>query len=213
MIKKYEYFLNESEKFDYHYQNRAELYVAQLCEEKLREEFNKFKNQEQPEEDPYGEELWENEIDWHDLHPVIINILDEFYQQWNWREAAIEEMEQNVIHFVHYYILDDGDVSYDPEKDRLVRTEHRQERGWDDNLSQEGAAMWILEKLGVIIPCVVILSKRNEEVLAKCESWGEAVKEFHKIIKEKNIDEWNCRYDMCSVTGKFSIYIMPVVPV
>jgi len=39
------------------------------------------------------------------------------------------------------------------------------------------------------------------------------MKEFDRIRKEMKIDDWNCRVDMCSVIGKFSIYTIPVVPV
>jgi hypothetical protein len=28
-----------------------------------------------------------------------------------------------------------------------------------------------------------------------------------------NVDDWNCRVDMCSITGKFGIYVVPDVQV
>lgn len=213
-MKKYKEFLNE--KYDQNYINNAERYVAQLCEDKLIEEIDKIipieKNNNKIDVDPYGEENWSDNLE--NLHPVIINILNEFYWRWNWREASIEEIKVNISGFVHNYILDDGELSINLIEDRLVRTAHRPNMAYDNNLTHIGGSLHILEKLGYKIQCIVLSRKReNNEVLAKCNSWSESAIEFNRIKKEMNIDETHCRYDMCWAPDKFYINIIPIVPV
>lgn len=214
-MKTYKNFLNES-AFDYTYRNRADNYIANLLCDKIREEFNRLKP-EISSDDPYGEEDWdiEEELDFEELPKVIKDVMDEFYYKWKWRDSSIDEVLDNALHFVHYYIMDDGETSFDVEKQKLIRVQQTVKRGFEDTITDTGAALFMLEKLGVVIPCVIILSKKVNEivVLSKPNSFTEAMKEFDKIRKEMGIEDWWCRVDMCSVTGKLGINILPVVPV
>lgn len=223
-MKTYENFLKESTKYDMDYRTHAERVVTDILEKKIVDEFEKIKHLYSEHIpimnplDPFGEEDWNDQTKYEcyeHLPKVIKDILDQFYPQWNWRTESIEVVKNNALHFVHYYILDDGEISFDGEK--LIRVQYVPV-GYEDNITRIGGSLFVLEKLGVVIPCLIqhTFSKNNKaqsEILKETNSFTEAMKEFDKIRKDMNIKDEHCRVDMCYVPGKFTIYVIPKVEI
>lgn len=217
-MKTYKNFLNESEKYDHHYVFDVERYYTNLCEEKLLNEIDKLSPDNTSSDDPFGEEDWlvEEELDFEDLNPLIIDIINEYLKSFNsfelnfkgevdtWKNeySSIENIKNRIKSWAGYYILDDGDLSLINNK--LVPVK----QGYG-NISQLGSALWILERLGNKIPCVIVKEGRYPKVLEESNSFFESVNKFNDVKKEFGVSEEDSKFDRCSIMGKLSIKILP----
>lgn len=124
--------------------------------------------------------------------------------------ATKKEVLENLLHFVHYYINDDGEVSL--INNEIVFPDYdNSESYFDDNITQVGTAMWLLEQLGEKYPCDIILSDKEGQkvIFNNIPSYMEAIDVLQKYIVDENIDKKSTRLDMVSITGKYGIMIAP----
>jgi hypothetical protein len=121
--------------------------------------------------------------------------------------ATKDEVKEAVSHFCGYYLLDDGEVSL---IDGEISFAEPHDSYFDDNITQTGMALWILEQLGFEYPCVILYKDKVEWItLFDVDSFSEGVTKLKQYVERMGIDKRNCRMDMVSVTGKLGIYIVP----
>lgn len=212
-MKKYRTFLKESVIYDNEYRYKSEKYLADLLRQKISEEFDKI-NPEHPvrEEDPYSEEIWEEEVDYEELPQIIIDVMDEFNYDFEWRYEPFNFVKDTALHFVNYNIMDDGDVSF--EDNKLVPPKNVNNSYFHENITKVGASLYYLERLGYITPCAIVLYERKgNTVLAKCESFTESMIKLKEIRNNMKNDNLRCKVDCCILLGELSIYTIPIVPV
>lgn len=225
ILKKYTNFINE--KYDQDYRHKIWWYVTDLCRNTLTKDI--LNN-------------WENGTS----NNVIINILDEFYYDWNWIEASELEIWENIYHWVGNYLRDDGSVSIDGDKIVPYNVETKRyyeknpikhkpilkhdndpydEEEWEDNkieseiyhggkfetnITQTNAALWILEKYNIKIPCdIVHFTRGDEEILGKYDSLSEALIDMKKFKSKMKCTDNDFRLDTFYNEGVSSTYIIP----
>jgi hypothetical protein len=124
--------------------------------------------------------------------------------------ATKKEVLDNLLHFVRYYIGDDGEVSI--INDEIVFPDYdSKESGFDENITQTGVAMWLLEQLGDKYPCDIVRSDKEGQkvIFNNISSYIEAIDILQKYIIDEDIDKKSTRLDMVSITGKYGIRIAP----
>ena len=246
ILKKYNNFIEESFSFeekDHTYHWKLHEHVADLCKEKIEKTMDEIIRKKPiffNDLDPYSEDIWQEEQDEiKELLPqIFIDILNGFYRNWNWNDSTLDEIKDNLKHWVNYFIFDDGNVSLDGDKivgynvqykhwleeqpKNVFKDEYEQyekylkakKRGWDDNLSQIGGALFVLEKLGYDIPCAIVKTIREGYVeLDRSDNFTQAMSKFETIRKDMKVDDWNCKKDMAVVPGKLCIYILPLIDI
>lgn len=175
MIKTYNNFINES--YDLKNFNRHESIrkYSNILKEKINDHFVK----------PTGDNPYEEEFDIDDLPLTFQNLLKNFVynvdlEEWNNQEEVLE----NLLHIIDYYILDDGEID-------VIDGELRLKSNNDINgTSHLGGCLWLLEDLGEEIPCVVYKGDMNGlTVMEETNSFIDAVMALKRILEENGVNE------------------------
>lgn len=175
------------------------------------------------------------------LNQVLIDILVEFYEykyennvlmtkdvlnnrndlpqedvdeEYGYYPATKENVQNDLSNFVHYYLLDDGKVSLFDDKLMNPSSVDEIDSYYDNNITQTGAAIWIVEQLGSSIYCDIVMTDENERdfyKLATVENFTEALEKFNEIIEEKDIDRKHCQLDYC-LTGSVEKKVIIILP-
>ena len=220
VLKKYINFINET--YDQNYRHKIWLYVTDWCRNVMLKDI---------------ENNWESD----NSNIIIINILDEFYYDWNWTEADQNDIWTNIRHWVGNYLRDDGSVSIDGDKIVPYNVETKRyyeqnpikpripdendpygEEEWEEeiekyqggsfetNITQTNAALWILEKYNIEIPCSIVhFTKGNQEILGKYKSLSKALIEIKNFRSKMKHDKNDFRLDTFFDVGVSSTYIIP----
>ena len=126
--------------------------------------------------------------------------------------ATTEEIKSNLEHFCSYYLLDDGEVSLiDGE---VQFPDYDNGTYFDENITDIGLALWILEQLGYTYPCVVLYKDKKDKDYIKMfdtDTFIEATIKLKQYIDRKGIDKAWCRIDNVNITGKMGIIIVPKI--
>ena len=119
---------------------------------------------------------------------------------FNWNKGLcsvnLSELEAGLGSFVGNYLMDD---SYSSLKDGKIVPSN----DMDNNITQLGSAMWILEEMRGPQPTLAVLSDRKSQGCV-FKSWKEALAFMESLPAEENE-----RVDVRYVTGKYSVRTMP----
>lgn len=130
-------------------------------------------------------------------------------KEYAYYKATPENVAIEFSHFLSYNLLDDGELSI--IDDNLSHPKYDSDDYWDDNVTDIGIALWLLEKLGIIIPCECISSITNASVFESV-CFSEYVKDFQNYLKVNELDPLYARIDMYSKTGRLSLRIVAKIP-
>ena len=212
-VKSFNRFMNGINPFDQH---NIQMKTIRLCQDKLIESVD-------------GEQLPKVVLD------ILINIMGFVYENDNllvadymskrqdpiyksidkhsaYYKATTEEIKSNLEHFCSYYLLDDGEVSL---IDGEVQFPDRDNGTYfDENITDIGLALWILEQLGYTYPCEVLYKDKKDKDYIKMfdtDTFTEATIKLKQYIDRKSIDKAWCRIDNVNITGKMGIIIVPKI--
>jgi len=229
MIKKFKYFLNESVKsYDSGYRHLAWLQLTDLCRETLIKDIqeNWQTNKINPViENILDEFLWR--WDWRRAPKIqIINNVKHLVSNYLRDDGGVSIDGDKIVPYnIHLKKWNDENPKikiiheedpYEEEEweDDVVKPKPGNLCSYENNISQTGAAMWILEKYNIKIPCVIVkYTRQGEEKLNKCNSFSEALIEFEKYKTKMKADEFNSTMDMYIVVGEYSTHIVPILDV
>lgn len=214
-VKSFNKFKNEQNAFDRH---TAWINTVKLCEDKLMNAIDESELSDLPEVVINIVTNTEGMVSENGILLVSDYVKDrkeafvrfrskQFGVETAYYMATKEEVKEAVSHFCGYYLLDDGEVSL---IDGEISFAEPTDSYFDDNITQTGMALWILEQLGFTYPCLILYKDKGDWVtLFDVDSFSEGVTKLKQYIERKGIDKRNCRMDMVSVTGKFGIYLVP----
>jgi hypothetical protein len=154
------------------------------------------------------------------LNDVIINILINFYDykyeegflyiltpENDVKNATIDDVKVDMNNFIEYNVKKEGELSI--KDDILVYSKNMViDSYYDHNITPLGIYLWLIEKIGTPITCVIVKTDNNMRdffVIGYGESFVETLDLFEDIIHEKDIDKKHCKKDYCKTGIKQDI--------
>jgi hypothetical protein len=117
-----------------------------------------------------------------------------------------EELIENVTHFISYNLLDDGEISLIDNK--IAYPDYSLKEHWADNITDTGMSLWMLEQLGINIPCVCINPSQPEVELFESNCFSQYVIDFKKYLEVNGLDTYYSRIDMYSKSGDKTLWVI-----